>query len=310
MTYLRQAIKDGPARHVIEGLSQTAKNYVEAIECLQERYDRLQLIHQANVRAIINVPSLKDGNGRELRQLHDIANQHMRAIKAMGYSPWTFITSILETKLDQMTMFEWQKHSQHSKEVPEYTELLEFLDLRARATDNTKEESERKRSSVPSSKKTISRPSYVVNIDTCVACKRDKHPLYACKAFQALSHGRKMSMVKENKLCLNCLGSGHFVKEYPSSQKCKKCHQPHHSWLHIDPESENRKAAKAGSRSEEATDVVTTNISRTMQHRQILLMTCKVQILGRMNLPRKPAHYWTLRHRRCSSPNAWHSNFT
>ena len=49
LTYLRQAIKDCSPRHVIEGLSQTAKNYVEVIKCLQERYDQPWLIHQARV---------------------------------------------------------------------------------------------------------------------------------------------------------------------------------------------------------------------------------------------------------------------
>ena len=39
LTYLRQALMDGTARHVIEGQSQTAKNYVEVVKCLQERYD-------------------------------------------------------------------------------------------------------------------------------------------------------------------------------------------------------------------------------------------------------------------------------
>ena len=60
----------------------------------------------------------------------------------MDYSPWTFVTSVLETKLDQTTMFEWQTHSQGSKEVPDYFELLEFLDLWARPTENTKVEHE------------------------------------------------------------------------------------------------------------------------------------------------------------------------
>ena len=66
LTYLRQALKDGSAWHVIGGLSQTAKSYEEAIKCLHERYDRPRLIHQTHVRAIINAPPLKDGNGREL----------------------------------------------------------------------------------------------------------------------------------------------------------------------------------------------------------------------------------------------------
>ena len=33
LTYLRQAFKDGSARHVIGGLSQTAKNYEQAVKC-------------------------------------------------------------------------------------------------------------------------------------------------------------------------------------------------------------------------------------------------------------------------------------
>ena len=44
--------------------------------------------------------------------------------------------------------------------------------------------------------------------------------------------------------------------------------------------NENRKAAKAGPRFIESMDVVRANVSRTAQHKQVLLMTCKVQILG------------------------------
>ena len=40
LAYLRDALKGGSANQVIEGLSQTAGNYDEAIKCLQKRYDR------------------------------------------------------------------------------------------------------------------------------------------------------------------------------------------------------------------------------------------------------------------------------
>ena len=56
LAYLRDAVKGGPARHVIEGLSRTAGSYSEAIECLKERFDRPRLIHQAHVRAILEAP--------------------------------------------------------------------------------------------------------------------------------------------------------------------------------------------------------------------------------------------------------------
>ena len=35
--YLRQAVKDGPARHVIEGLAHLVSNYANAVECLHRR---------------------------------------------------------------------------------------------------------------------------------------------------------------------------------------------------------------------------------------------------------------------------------
>ena len=49
LTYLRDALKDGPAKTIMQGLTQTSESYAEAIECLQERYDRPRLIHMAHV---------------------------------------------------------------------------------------------------------------------------------------------------------------------------------------------------------------------------------------------------------------------
>ena len=80
---LQHALRDGTAKNVIEGLTQSAGSYNEAIECLQKRYDCLRLIHQVHVCAIIDAAPLKDGHSRELRRLHDVANQHLRPLKAM-----------------------------------------------------------------------------------------------------------------------------------------------------------------------------------------------------------------------------------
>ena len=57
LAYRRDALKDGPTRNVVEGLSQDADYYKEAIRCLQRCYDRPHLIHQEHVRAIYEAPS-------------------------------------------------------------------------------------------------------------------------------------------------------------------------------------------------------------------------------------------------------------
>ena len=81
LIYLQQSLKNGSAKSAIEGLSRSGEYYMEAVECLKARYDRLRLIHQTHVRMILEAPSLKDGSGKELRRLHDTVQQHLRALK-------------------------------------------------------------------------------------------------------------------------------------------------------------------------------------------------------------------------------------
>ena len=49
-------------------------------------YDCPRLIHQMHVRLILEIPALEEGSGRELRRMHDTAQQHLRALKAMAWS--------------------------------------------------------------------------------------------------------------------------------------------------------------------------------------------------------------------------------
>ena len=107
LVYLQQAIKDGSANSVIEGLSRSGDQYQEAIECLKSHYNRPRATHRAHVRMVIDAPPLKDGSGKELRRLHDtLLQQHLRALKSMKHEPdSSFITSIIELKLNQDTIF-------------------------------------------------------------------------------------------------------------------------------------------------------------------------------------------------------------
>ena len=59
LAYLRNEVKDGPAKSTIEGLAGSGDNYPEAITCLRSRNDNPRLLHQAHVRAIVEFPTLK-----------------------------------------------------------------------------------------------------------------------------------------------------------------------------------------------------------------------------------------------------------
>ena len=291
LTYLRHALKDGSAKQVVEGLSSSGEQYEEAIDCLRKRFDRPRLLHQAHVRAILEAPALKDGNGKELRRLHDIANQHLRALKAMECEPsGSFVTSMLELKLDVTTMFEWQKHSQEHSKVPHFTKLLEFLDLRAQASESSAPEFNKRRQleNVPSKRNPPPRSvtSFTATVDdSCVVCKVNKHPLYACQKFKSLPHEQMVSAIKGNGLCMNCLRPGHFVKQCASTQRCRRCQKPHHTLLHLEVKPSGREPNPPLQLSPLAADgahslsTVVSHVAQTgSKSRQVLLMTCRVSV--------------------------------
>ena len=136
---------------------------------------------------ISETPALKDGTSKELRRLHDRAQQHLRALKAMGYEPpGSFITSLLELKLDTNTMFEWQRHSQESADVPHFSKLLDFLNLRAQASETSVFHHKGSPQSGNPSDRRGHHPSKSVTAFTsntdpspnCILCGTDKHPFY------------------------------------------------------------------------------------------------------------------------------------
>ena len=122
---MKHVLKDGPAKHVIEGFSGSGSNYAQVIKCLHKRYNRPRLIQRMHVCAILKTPPVKDGNSKDLRRLYDVANQHLCTLKAMDYKSYeSFITSVLELELDEETTFERQRHSQDVKKVPNYQDIF------------------------------------------------------------------------------------------------------------------------------------------------------------------------------------------
>ena len=294
LVYLQHALKDGSAKSIIAGLSQSGEQYNEAVKCLTDRFDRPRLIHQTHVKMILDAPQVRDGSGRELRRLHDIVQQHVRALKSMDQEPSpSFITSIIELKLDSTTMFEWQRHTQSENEVPHFCKILEFLDHRAQASEMststkgyTKSDPHRKPSSSPKSV-----TSFAANHDSsfspCPLCKTERHPLYSCTKFQSLPHDKKIATVKVNNICMNCLRKGHFLAECKSLHRCRKCQNPHHTLLHIEQHKDRPPQSTTLAPTRSTGSEVSANATTAILKSCTLLMTCQVMIIPPHGSPLK-----------------------
>ena len=280
LVYLRSSLKSSSAKGVIEGLSHSGDFYAEAVKSLKDRYDRPRQVHQTHVQTILNAPTIKDGSGRELRRLHDLVQQHLRALKTLGYDPsGPFITSVLELKLDANTMFEWQRHSQDVAGVPHYQKLLKFLDLRAQASEASPIE-HKKPPPCPDVRPKSGHhhhASFHVNANpaypACLVCKAEDHILSSCPQFKALTHDQMTAVLKSHGLCLNCLRPGHYVRQCKSLHRCKKCQKLHHTLLHVD-------SPATPPANPPAPVTITNNAANTVGSRHALLMTCQVLVHG------------------------------
>ena len=106
---------------------------------LKEDYNRPYLLHEAHTCAIVEVPSMKDGNAKKLHRLHDLLIQHLQALKVMDYmyDPSPIITSLRQVKVDRATTFAWQRDILSTSKVSHHNELLKFLDLKTQASKST-----------------------------------------------------------------------------------------------------------------------------------------------------------------------------
>ena len=67
----------------------------------------------------------------------------------------------------------------------------------------------------------------------CSICKGSHHAS-RCEKITSLKPGERRRFVEKHRLCYNCLGNNHEVRQCPSTGVCKSCKGQHHTILHTD----------------------------------------------------------------------------
>ena len=99
-------------------------------------------------------------------------------------------------------------------EVPHYKKLLDFIDLRAQASEASVGPGKKfgnGSKNLSGNQKVVSFAGTADSIPICIVCESGKYLFYMCAKFKAFSHEKMLSTLKANGLCINCLKSGHFV---------------------------------------------------------------------------------------------------
>ena len=68
----------------------------------------------------------------------------------------------------------------------------------------------------------------------CLMCPAEKHPLYQCEQFKALTIHKRRDFMKTQRLCFNCLIPGHKTADCWNSSRCRNCTGKHHTLVHVE----------------------------------------------------------------------------
>lgn len=90
----------------------------------------------------------------------------------------------------------------------------------------------------------------------CRVCSND-HSMFTCPKFVDMTVTARHQWAEDCGVCFNCLSPSHLVDKCTSSNRCKVCHQPHHTLLH---------QASASSTKPEASACAVTQLSKNIRH--------------------------------------------
>ena len=255
LNYLKAALKDEPAR-IIASLSITDANYAIAKQQLIKRYDNRRSVINAHIQEFLAFSALKSENVSALRKLQSKIVEHLSALQShkVDTSAYIYVYLILE-KLDPKTRRQWELQNP-GPQLHDLDDVLQFIDQRARSLEASPHASIQPSSQAKQSQSNQNKNNhsniYHSTTDNCLCCKSENHKLFSCNSFREKTIDERFQVVKTNKLCGNCLRSGHFANQCNSTSTCKTCQGKHNTLLHRSAQAINH----IGTRRPEETDTI------------------------------------------------------
>ena len=272
LQYFKASLK-GDAAKIISHLTITDANYAGARNALQTRYANLRLIVRSHIRAMLEVPVMKGETAQEMRNLLETFREQMQALETFGVPvrQWDAILVYhISEKLDSESRKAWEL-AHAGNDLQTIQQMTDFLSERCRALESS---SAKLKSVLPAETKTVNsankgsnaRRGYghnqsgpergqaygasVTETNICQIC-RGNHKVQNCQEFTSLDVAARVDLVKQKKLCFNCLRSSHMINQCPSKSVCRTCRGKHHSLIHRERLS-NERAHVAMAQSSEA----------------------------------------------------------
>ncbi|XP_078051671.1 uncharacterized protein LOC144477805, partial [Augochlora pura] len=226
---------------------------------------------------------------------------HVKALQALDQpvDSWdAIIVYLISRKLDKNTRRTWDRTLENNH-MPKFGELIAFLNEQERGDDiehvntpqrnfpQTRLEQGRFDRTYNSNKIIYNKPKTLVGTQPrpeCFICKAN-HNIFHCNEFLKLSARERSNVIKDRKLCLNCLKNNHATSQC-FSPGCKKCNKKHNTLLHFNDTYVARENVAGPSHQDVNVAENVKEIKRSYAityDSEVLLGTAKIIILDRHN---------------------------
>ncbi|XP_053691644.1 uncharacterized protein LOC128740148 [Sabethes cyaneus] len=236
--YLKSALR-GEAATLVESLTISSGNYLIAWDTITKRYSNEYLLKKRHLQALMEFPRIEKESAGLIHKLVDEFDQRLKILKQLGEKTEHWCAMIIHwmcSKLDKHTLQLWEDHAASLRD-PTFTVLVDFLEKRTRVLEAVLSNSNYH--GTVQQKATFRRERIAMhasaeggnNESTCLCCG-NMHYLVRCAKFQNFGLKEKLDFVNSNRLCSNCLKTGHWVRDCNSKYSCKTCDRKHNNLIH------------------------------------------------------------------------------
>ena len=179
-----------------------------------------------------------------LRKLYDVTMECINALQGVGLNTdnWSeMLVFLVYSKFPNSTKEHWNHLVRKETEYPTFKAIMEFLDDRFRILEDN-EDSKNQHFSNFNDKRQQRKITLVTSNEPaerknkanfqCKVCKEGSHYLNKCDKFQSMPVSERENLVRNLKVCVNCLSFAHIVDKCKSKFKCRVCQNRHHFLLH------------------------------------------------------------------------------
>ncbi len=273
----------GEAARQIRSLVLSDANYDIAWKSLQDRYENNRELLFTILRRLFNQSQVPANNATAIRSLIDTTKECVRSLDVLSIPTqhWDAVLIYLTfTKLDPTSRELWEQ-SLADTDIPALSKMYEFMEQRSRALAAGSTSTTTRLHKPHDHKPQRVMMNQVYSTKCKLGCE-SPHPLFKCNLFRNKTPQQRFDILKQHRLCFNCLADGHSTSECSNQHTCRTCNRKHHTMVHIAPAAaasgQGRQTDSANSR--QNVESLFTSQQQQQKISTALLATAQVNVIS------------------------------